>query len=564
MNKSTYEKELETYGKVISTNVGDSMMPLLRQGKDLMVIERRPKGRCRKYDAVLYKLGDKYILHRILKVREKDYVICGDHRIRREYGVTDDQIIGVMTAVVRDGREIPVTDPKYRFYVHLWCDFYHIRAAILYIKRLFRHAGRKLFRKKKVRSADAPAAEKTTAKVCLTERTGIDFVSLAACALHGRVPDESVAAEMDLAALYALSGYHSMSAMTCMPLEALYKACPQAVSNPDVWKRWLGSKEQAIRKGMLLDAERQALCSFMEKENIWYMPLKGVILKELYPKLGMRQMSDNDILFDVTYQEKVRDYFVSRGYEVEMYGRGRHDEYHKPPVYNFEMHHRLFREGNDRRFAAYYADIKERLLKDEGNACGYHFSDEEYYVYLLAHMYKHFKEGGTGIRSLTDVYVYLRARGDGMDWNAVRASMDELGMAGFETQIKRVAFALLDVPNHGTVESHVAQAWESLSPEDKTFFDELLRAGTYGTVGGKAQKKLGELQADGGAITKATKRRYWRNRFFPGLEWFKDNKPFFYRHRWGIPFFWVYRLVRGLFTSRKAFRAEVKSVKNVK
>lgn len=103
-----------------------------------------PLEQAKKYDAVLYKCGNRYILHRILKVREKDYVICGDHNIWREYGITDDQILGVMTRVIRDGKSIYPTDWKYKLYVHLWCDFYHVRAAILYTKMLIHSAGRRL------------------------------------------------------------------------------------------------------------------------------------------------------------------------------------------------------------------------------------------------------------------------------------------------------------------------------------------------------------------------------------------------------------------------------------
>lgn len=131
---SSFEAELKQHGTLVYPNVGTSMMPLLRQGKDLMVISRRPAGRLKKYDAVLYKRGDRYILHRILKVRQKDYVICGDHNWQREYGITDDQIIGVLTAFVRDDVETPVTNRKYLCYVHLWCDFFPVRAAILWCK----------------------------------------------------------------------------------------------------------------------------------------------------------------------------------------------------------------------------------------------------------------------------------------------------------------------------------------------------------------------------------------------------------------------------------------------
>ena len=139
MKTHSFEEVLAKDGYLVYTNVGFSMLPLLRQRRDIIEIRRKdPKVRCKRYDAVLYKRGDKYILHRILKVCPDDYVICGDHCIRREYGVTDDQIIGVLTRVIRNGKSIYPSDLGYRFYVHLWCDFYHIRVAILYAKRVVR------------------------------------------------------------------------------------------------------------------------------------------------------------------------------------------------------------------------------------------------------------------------------------------------------------------------------------------------------------------------------------------------------------------------------------------
>ena len=131
---STYEEQLNKYGTIIYTNVGRSMMPLLREHRDIMIIKARPEGRLKKYDAVLYKRGDHYILHRILSVRNDGYVICGDHNYRREYDITDPDIIGVLTGVIRDGKEIPVTDKRYRWYVYIWCDLFYIRAGILFVK----------------------------------------------------------------------------------------------------------------------------------------------------------------------------------------------------------------------------------------------------------------------------------------------------------------------------------------------------------------------------------------------------------------------------------------------
>ena len=54
-NKSTFEEELERTGKLVYTNVGDSMMPLIRQDKDLLIIEKKPEGRLKKYDVPLYR-----------------------------------------------------------------------------------------------------------------------------------------------------------------------------------------------------------------------------------------------------------------------------------------------------------------------------------------------------------------------------------------------------------------------------------------------------------------------------------------------------------------------------
>lgn len=143
---NTFEDQLARHGTLVYTNVGDSMMPLLRQNRDLMVIEKKGDGRCKKYDVVLYRRpAGEYVLHRILKVCPDSYVICGDNRWAREYDVPDEWILGVLTAVIRDGKEIPVTDPRYLLYVHLWCDLFYLRALILRVRSKIR----KLMRKKR-------------------------------------------------------------------------------------------------------------------------------------------------------------------------------------------------------------------------------------------------------------------------------------------------------------------------------------------------------------------------------------------------------------------------------
>ena len=140
---SSFEEELERSGTLVFTNKGRSMLPLLRQNRDLMVIEKKGPDRCKKYDAVLFKRGGKYVLHRILKVRERDYYIVGDNCRKGEY-VRDEQILGVLKQVVRDGKTVDVDDPAYQRYVHLWCDLFPLRAGLFFIRDGVRFTGRKL------------------------------------------------------------------------------------------------------------------------------------------------------------------------------------------------------------------------------------------------------------------------------------------------------------------------------------------------------------------------------------------------------------------------------------
>lgn len=137
--KSDFRSELQKHGSIIYTNVGDSMMPLIKQGRDVLIISRKPKGKLKKYDVPLYQRDSgQYVLHRILKVRRHDYVICGDNRSHPETGITDRHIIGTLTGIIRNGKELPLTNRKYRLYVHLWCDFFPIRAFIIRVRNFLK------------------------------------------------------------------------------------------------------------------------------------------------------------------------------------------------------------------------------------------------------------------------------------------------------------------------------------------------------------------------------------------------------------------------------------------
>ena len=143
MSKTTFEDILEKDGKLVYKNVGKSMLPLIRENRDIIIIEKKTR-KPRKYDVALYKKEDgRYILHRIVKATsDGGYVIRGDNCYYTERDIKEDDIIGVLSGIVRNGKELSITDFSYRLYSFVWCNIYAFRLALKIIigliKRLFR------------------------------------------------------------------------------------------------------------------------------------------------------------------------------------------------------------------------------------------------------------------------------------------------------------------------------------------------------------------------------------------------------------------------------------------
>lgn len=116
------------------------MYPMLKQGRDLFTLKKKTDERCQKYDVVLYRRPqNQYVLHRIVQVREKDYVILGDNCLNREYGITDEDILGVLTKFVRKGKEYSVDYNGYRLYAKVWYGLYPVRRLLMRTKSACNH-----------------------------------------------------------------------------------------------------------------------------------------------------------------------------------------------------------------------------------------------------------------------------------------------------------------------------------------------------------------------------------------------------------------------------------------
>ena len=379
----------------------------------------------------------------------------------------------------------------------------------------------------------------------------LDMLYLSVCALHGIAPEQSRVTGMDRKSLYAICKFHSMTAITAMGLEA----AGVLTSGTEV-QAWKEAMAKSIRKNLMLDAERQKLSAFLDEHGIWYMPLKGSILKDLYPRTGMRQMADNDILYDSQYQDAVKKYMVSQGYQAVSVGRGNHDVYEKPPIYNYELHTALFGAAHDETWCAYYENVKDRLVRNGEHTCGYHFSDEDFYLYMMVHACKHHKGGGTGLRSLMDCYVYVWKKGESLDWEYIKTEAGKLGISEFEQGCRNLSRKLFSDPEH----IYKLQ----LSGAEQELFADFVGSGTYGTTENMVKKKLHAMQPEQTEIQKQTKARYLLRRIVPDRKWFQQYYPFCDRHPWVIPFFCVFRIVRVVLWRSGKIKAELSAVRDVK
>lgn len=363
------------------------------------------------------------------------------------------------------------------------------------------------------------------------------LIHLIRCVLNNKVPSKEKLDKMDLSRLYTVAKKHSLTAITAYALE----------SAGIFDKEFEEAKNKAIRKNILLDTERMRLLGILEKEGIWYMPLKGSILKDMYPQMGMRQMADNDILFDISRREDVRRIMDDLGFKLKA-EREVVDEYTKEPVYNFEMHGELFMEYQVGAMADYYLGIKERMVKDDDNGFGYHFSHEEFYLFMLAHEYKHFILSGTGIRSLLDTYVFLKKYGDELDRSYVDAELGKMGIAEYELKSRELSMKLFD--------------GIKLGEEESDLLDYYIFSGTYGSVENIVNKIIKKNGSGSSAKIKYIVKRITvpYRKDDPDYQNFEMAYPFFYKHKILLPLLPLYRLINSVIEHRDRIFSELKAL----
>ncbi len=122
---------------------GTSMLPLIVQTRDSVVLKRNTQIPARKHDIAFYRRRNgQFVLHRVMEIcADGTYTMCGDNQVALEKGIEKEQIIAYVSAIYRKEKCVKMESGAYAAYVFLWTKM-PLRRFLF----LFRRAKNKIVR----------------------------------------------------------------------------------------------------------------------------------------------------------------------------------------------------------------------------------------------------------------------------------------------------------------------------------------------------------------------------------------------------------------------------------
>lgn len=299
-------------------------------------------------------------------------------------------------------------------------------------------------------------------------------------------------------------------------------------------------KPYLIKSTMKTLAQVQAakeLQEAFERAGIRNQVLKGSVLKFIYPRPEMREMSDVDIMVYESDFTEAENIMQRKGFE-KVQAIKHHVIFRKSPFLICEMHWSLYEQTVDREQYLYYKNQFRAALK-EGYKYTYEFSKEDFYVYMISHMAKHFYENGCGIRNLVDIYVYLDKYQDEMNREIIDKELKKCGLLDFEYHVVKLANIWLKK--------------EECSEFYSQLFDYMLNCGIYGKSENGVWAQIAKQNKSSQKSIGNKKYKY----YFPALEYMKEYYPWLEKNSWLLPVAWVCRGIHGISNKESLERTKV-------
>lgn len=296
----------------------------------------------------------------------------------------------------------------------------------------------------------------------------------------------------------------------------------------------------AQRKYILFNREYLLLSEGFNKADINYLPLKGILVKKIYPFPYLREMVDMDILFDCS-PDKVRSVMLQLGYVCTQYDKANHDVYQKAPFFCVEMHRSLVDGSLFPDLYQYFSKMTYAFI-DDNSSC-MQMTKEQMYLHLIAHAYVHDTLAGTGLRTLLDINLYLKAYSDQMNMEYILKETASMGLSEYEASLRELSEMLL--------------SYDKMTPEEKELLDNYIFAGKYGNHSRYIHNRIDRVMKRNGKESKAgyiRKRLSYNQRNI-------ENSPFYSKHPKLSPLLYITRPINAVFTRPKYIIEEIKQLK---
>lgn len=219
---------------------------------------------------------------------------------------------------------------------------------------------------------------------------------LIGCAAKDTVPDIP-AEKLDYERMFKLSKEHQSENLVYVSLKRINVQVPE-----NIMHKFRQCYEKAIVREAKQELELQTICDAFSEEGICHIPLKGAVVKNMYPSPDLRQNGDIDILVDTENAEIINRLMTAIGYEPGE-KLEKHLSFNKGKIH-VEIHKHLLDEQNKRR--AFFENVWDTASRV--NDFTYDMSPEMQYTFLIAHLANHLMLGGAGIKLITDLYVFNR------------------------------------------------------------------------------------------------------------------------------------------------------------
>lgn len=322
-----------------------------------------------------------------------------------------------------------------------------------------------------------------------------------------------------------------------------YAAKKQLAAQPDIFNQWNHRCTVNMMKSLTQISERDQIIRAFTAAGIRVLPVKGCLMKELYPQIDWRQMCDLDILIDQENVERASELMKSLGYESGVKTE-KDIAFDKEPFMNVELHHKLF-EHQYAEGADYFTDPWKHALEDPKRADCFWQTPENEYIYQMAHFEKHYARlSGSGIRSVLDVAMYRRHFAGKLDDNYIRREIEKMGMTETINCLEALAGKWFGTPE---------QRQEELSPAEQEMAEVVLLSGTYGSYWSRTTRDVNELHKED---SQASTVSYSIKRAFLPLAELKRSYPVLEKCSLLYPFCSIHRLV----TKRDFVSAELNDI----